>query len=118
MEVFEQGLAEHQKAITSDGLTISARAIIEHNVVAASRIYNNVRLVELGTFLQISPQQAEQVAARMISEGRLKARIDQIDGVLQYESSSGNLQQWDEQISGTCLALNRVCHAIEISNQR
>jgi COP9 signalosome complex subunit 4 len=116
MEVFEQGLAAHQQALTVDGLTIPARAVIEHNVVAASRIYENVRLEELGTLLDIAPGQAERVAARMISEGRLQGSIDQVEGILQYEGGADELQQWDERIGHLCLRLNRICASISMAH--
>jgi COP9 signalosome complex subunit 4 len=36
---FEEGLKDHQKALMADGLTIPQRAIIEHNMAAAFKIY-------------------------------------------------------------------------------
>ncbi|CAN0223810.1 unnamed protein product, partial [Hapterophycus canaliculatus] len=61
---------------------------MEHNMVASSRIYDNVSFKELGMLLQISCQQAEKVAARMVTEGRLRGTIDQIEGVLQFEGGA------------------------------
>src|SRR5690606_16343631 len=68
MAAFENSLLPHQKAVMADGLTIPERAIIEHNMVAASRIYDNIRFSELGTLLGIEAKRAEKVAARMITE--------------------------------------------------
>lgn len=34
---------------TGDGFTILEKAVIEHNMVAASRVYDNIRFKELGT---------------------------------------------------------------------
>ena len=72
MESFSQGLKSHQKAVTADGTTVLEKAVIEHNLAAASRLYNNIYFAELGQLLGVSPDQAEIVACRMIAEERLK----------------------------------------------
>ena len=38
----------HQKAITADGSTILEHAVIEHNLLAASKLYNNITFEGLG----------------------------------------------------------------------
>lgn len=53
---FENGLEEHQKAMTADGSTILERAVIEHNLLAASKLYNNISFAELGNLLNITPE--------------------------------------------------------------
>ncbi len=35
-------------AFTGDGFTILEKAIVEHNMVAASKVYDNIRFPELG----------------------------------------------------------------------
>eukprot|EP00611_Tribonema_gayanum_P012424 TRINITY_DN2305_c0_g5_i1.p1 TRINITY_DN2305_c0_g5~~TRINITY_DN2305_c0_g5_i1.p1 ORF type:complete len:398 (+),score=177.15 TRINITY_DN2305_c0_g5_i1:256-1449(+) len=112
MKAFEEGLAEHQKAKMGDGLTIPERAVIEHNMVAAAHIYENVRFGELGALLEIPPAKAEQVAARMISEKRLEGSIDQVDGVLQLGSGGGELQDWDERLGAACARIATCVEAI------
>ena len=42
LAAFEASLMPHQKAVAGDGLTILERAVIEHNMVAASKIYDNI----------------------------------------------------------------------------
>jgi COP9 signalosome complex subunit 4 len=59
-------------AVTADGFTVLERAVIEHNLAAASRLYNNIYILELGQLLGVSPEKAESIAARMIAEERLK----------------------------------------------
>ncbi len=106
MEVFEKGLMEHQKAQTGNGITIPTRAVIEHNLVAASCIYDNVRFQELGRLLDINPDQAERMTAQMISEGRLSGSIDQVSGLVQFELQVKKLQHWDDRIADACSQLN------------
>ena len=74
MEAFSQGLRPHQKAQTGDGSTVLERAVVEHNLAAASRLYANIHLAQLGQLLGVAENAAETVAARMIAEKRLKVR--------------------------------------------
>ena len=73
MAQFSRRLRPHQLATLADGSTVLARAVIEHNLAAASRAYTNIYFSELGTLLGVSPLQAETTAARMVQEGRLQA---------------------------------------------
>lgn len=72
VEAFAEGLRPHQKAVTSDGTTVLERAVVEHNLAAASRLYNNIYFVELGQLLGVPPATGETIAARMIAEDRLQ----------------------------------------------
>jgi COP9 signalosome complex subunit 4 len=84
----EESLERHQKATLADGSTILDRAVIEHNVVAASRVYDNISFTGLGELLEIGAANAERIASKMISEGRLQGSIDQIDGILTFSAES------------------------------
>lgn len=53
LEEFESLLQPHQKAVTSDGSTILDHAVIEHNLLAASKLYNNITFEGLGALLEI-----------------------------------------------------------------
>ncbi|KAJ5731514.1 uncharacterized protein N7483_006022 [Penicillium malachiteum] len=106
---FAKKLAPHQLAITSDGTTVLDRAVIEHNLVAASKLYENINVDALGSILGLQSsgefsagEKAEAYAARMVEQGRLRGKIDQIDGVIYFETGSTalstvgpNLRQWD-----------------------
>ncbi|PWZ00846.1 hypothetical protein BCV70DRAFT_83244 [Testicularia cyperi] len=59
-------------------LTVLDRAMIEHNVLSASRLYDNITLDGLGALVNLSAEGAEATARRMIMQGRLKAWIDQV----------------------------------------
>ena len=50
---FASLLQPHQKAFTSDGSTILDHAVIEHNLLAASKLYNNITFDGLGALLEI-----------------------------------------------------------------
>jgi COP9 signalosome complex subunit 4 len=51
---FESILLLHQKATMADGSALIDRAVIEHNLLAASKLYNNIRFNELGALFEIS----------------------------------------------------------------
>lgn len=52
---FEKMLSEHQRADTSSGRTVLMNSMIEHNLLAGSKIYRNIRFDQLGTLLGIEP---------------------------------------------------------------
>ena len=52
---FETTLAVHQRAVGADGATIFCRAVVEHNVLAAARIYKNCTFASLGALLGVDP---------------------------------------------------------------
>lgn len=85
LQEFEALLQEHQKASTVDGSSILDRAVFEHNLLSASKLYNNITFEELGALLEIPPVKAERIASQMITEGRMNGYIDQIDGVVHFE---------------------------------
>ena len=83
---FEESLMPHQKATLGNGLSVLQQAMLEHNVLATSKVYNNIRLSELGVLLEIDADEAEKVAAQMISEGRLEGSIDQVEQILEFNA--------------------------------
>ncbi len=70
------------------GSTIVDRAIIEHNLLAVSKLYNNIKFKELGTLFEISAEKAEKIASKMISEERMNGYIDQINSIVHFGSKS------------------------------
>jgi COP9 signalosome complex subunit 4 len=115
VDTFAASLMAHQLAQTSDGSTVLAKAVIEHNLLAASRLYENISTTALGRILgledgreETAAEKAEDYAARMIEQGRLKGKIDQIDGVISFESQVGveagskerELRLWDYGVQG------------------
>jgi len=108
VQKFAEGLKEHQMAKLSDGSTVLDRAVIEHNLLSASRIYNNITFDELGALLEIPPTRAEEIAARMMVENRLHGSIDQIATLIKFETEGGPLNLWDRHIESACHTVNNV----------
>lgn len=123
---FSQKLAPHQLAQTADGTTVLDKAVVEHNLVAASKLYENITTDALGTILGLEGsgdmtggEKAEAYAARMVEQGRLKGSIDQIDGVIYFESSTTggastgrHIRQWDAGVQGLLEDVERVASSI------
>ena len=89
---FESLLLPHQKETTTDGSTLIDRAVIEHNLLAASKLYNNIKFNELGALFEIPADKAEKIASQMISEERMSGFIDQIGSVVHFGSKKIKLE--------------------------
>jgi COP9 signalosome complex subunit 4 len=115
LATFEASLAPHQKAMTSEGFTIPEKAVIEHNMLATGKIYDNITFTELGNILRLDAARAEKVAARMIVEERLKASIDQTEGLLLFGGDASALRSWDERIKEVCSGVAELVEAVQQS---
>ncbi|KAF4962672.1 hypothetical protein FSARC_9233 [Fusarium sarcochroum] len=90
VDKFAEGLQPHQLATTSDGSTVLAKAVVEHNLLGASRLYSNIRFDALGSLLGLDADKAEETTARMIEQGRLVGRMDQLDGIVWFEGGEAS----------------------------
>lgn len=126
---FAEGLAVHQLARTSDGSTVLAKAVVEHNLRGASRLYNNISFDALGLLLGLDGDKAEETTARMIEQGRLVGRIDQIERVIWFEGGeatgekgsgraegvvSNELRKWDSNVQGLAEEVEKVTSELQL----
>lgn len=126
---FATKLAPHQLAQTADGSTVLAKAVIEHNLLSASRLYDNIGVSELGILLGLEPDKAEQYAAGMLEQKRLGGRIDQIDGVIFFDGTEGGqagashttaaslhgLRKWDLRVQSLAEEVERITSLLQAS---
>ena len=125
---FAKGLAPHQLAKTADGNTVLERAVVEHNLRGASRLYNNIRFDALGLLLGLDEEKAEETTARMIEQGRLVGRIDQIERVIWFEGGEATgekgsgraevvvgreLRRWDANVEGLAEEVEKVTSELQ-----
>jgi COP9 signalosome complex subunit 4 len=130
VDAFASSLQPHQLAQMADGSTVLTKAVNEHNLLAASRLYENISTAALGTILGLSDskdgtaaEKAEAYAAKMVQEGRLKGAIDQIDGVVIFEGQDGvkagtagsELRAWDHGVQGLVEDVERCAAAVSES---
>ncbi|KAI0545774.1 hypothetical protein F4679DRAFT_560198 [Xylaria curta] len=128
VEKFAQGLAPHQLATTSDGSTVLAKAVVEHNLLGASRLYSNIGFEALGMLLGLDAARAEDTTAKMIEQGRLVGRIDQIEEVIWFErgEASGEkgsgraevtvgkeMRHWDANVQGLAEEIENITNALQ-----
>jgi COP9 signalosome complex subunit 4 len=127
---FAEGLAPHQRAKTGDGSTVLVKAMGEHNLLGASRLYNNIGFDELGHLLGVDGEKAEEMTARMIEQGRLVGRIDQIERMIFFErgdatgeKGSGRseglvgreLRRWDANVQGLAEEVEVVATQLQMA---
>lgn len=128
VEKFAEGLAPHQLAKTSDGSTVLARAVGEHNLLSAGRLYHNIGFDELGVLLGVSAEKAEDTTAKMIEQGRLKASMDQIDRIIYFEAGEASgekgsghaevvvgkeMRRWDANVQAATEDVERVADLLQ-----
>ncbi|KAG2423894.1 hypothetical protein HXX76_014947 [Chlamydomonas incerta] len=104
VEAFAKGLKAHQVATLPGGGTVLDRAVVQHNLAAASRLYSNIGTDQLGGLLGVSAEAAEAIAADMVAEGRMAGSIDQVDQLIHFGAKVEveALLRWDESIRAAC----------------
>ena len=115
-------LATHQKATLEDGSTVLDRAVIEHNMLATSKLYTNISFEQLGALLGIDAAKAERIAASMLAEKRLSGSIDQPESRIHFEHAHASeeggtdaaeaLRAFDAQIEHICRSVESIAGAI------
>ena len=87
---FVELLKEKNQPIQGDANATSVldKAVREHNLLSASKVYTNIHFNELGVLLDVSPDEAEKLASTMIAENRLVARIDQLKKIIYFRTLS------------------------------
>ena len=99
---FRSSLDTHQNVKGVDGYTVLEKALIEHNIVVISGIYMNITFNELGNFLGIRPNQAEDFVAKMVAEKGIEAVLDQENELVEFEEESKQLPTYNAQINVAC----------------
>jgi len=126
---FAKKLAPHHLALTADGSTVLAKAVIEHNLLGASRLYSNISFIELGILLGLDASKAEEYGAGMLEQGRLVGSIDQMAGMIFFgiQEATGEdavmapakltgkmgSRRWDRNIRGLTEEVERVSSLLQ-----
>ncbi|PVH98133.1 COP9 signalosome-like protein complex subunit 4 [Periconia macrospinosa] len=127
IKVFASKLQPHHLAKTADGSTVLDRAVLEHNLVGASKLYNNIGFDQLGELLGIDAEKAEYHAAKMLEQGRLGGYIDQIDRLIFFEGEGSGerkkghaervvgkeLRKWDANVQGLAEEVEKATTMIQ-----
>ncbi|KJY02544.1 COP9 signalosome complex subunit 4 like protein [Zymoseptoria brevis] len=115
---FAANLESHQLAKTSDGSTVLDKAVLEHNLLAVSRIYSNISFQNLGALLGVDADRAEVYASAMVESNRLSGAIDQIEEVIHFSTKGGNsskmdLRAWDANVQNLAEEVEKVATVIQ-----
>lgn len=78
----KNGQEEDEESTRNEPSTVLDRAMMEHNILSTSRLYANITFRGLGGLLDLSSLGAETMVRRMIVQNRLKAEIDQVEGLV------------------------------------
>jgi len=112
LKEFSKQLIPDHNGLCADGTTVLARAVTEHNILSASKLYTSMRFRELGDLADVPCRTAEKVASKMIGEGRLEATIDQVDEIVHFEQME-RLPVWDGHIHEVCDEVNNIVENIK-----
>lgn len=106
---FGEMLLPHQLALMGDGVTVLDRAVLEHNLLAISRVFSCISFPRVAALLGMELAQAEDTVANMIIQGRLSGRIDQVSGFVYFDSEKSNLNVRQKAL----VRLDEVADSIE-----
>jgi COP9 signalosome complex subunit 4 len=113
VQLLQPHLLTHHKAITVNKRTVIENAIMQHNLLSASKLYYNISFNELGSLLGVTPDEAERVCAKLVAEDRIKASIDQVgERIIFASDAAAPILQWDTQISAACNGLATIADSI------
>jgi COP9 signalosome complex subunit 4 len=130
IKAFAAKLKPHHLAKTSDGSTVLDKAVLEHNLLGASKLYNNIGFDQLGELLGVDGERAEGYAAKMLEQGRLSGHIDQIDRLIFFEGEASGerktghaerqvgkeLRKWDANVAGLAEEVEKVTTMIQLKH--
>ena len=94
------------------------RAVIEHNMLATSKLYNNISFEQLGALLGIDAATAERIVSKMLVEERLKGSIDQVESLIAFDRDTGAdpLSLFDGQIEHVCRTVETVANGVSLKH--
>ncbi|KAG5355922.1 COP9 signalosome complex subunit 4 [Yarrowia sp. B02] len=106
---FAEMLEPHQLALMGDGVTVLDRAVLEHNLLAISRVFSCISFPRVAALIGMELGQAEDTVANMIIQGRLSGRIDQVSGFVYFDSEKSQMNVRQKAL----VRLDEVADSIE-----
>eukprot|EP00770_Monocercomonoides_exilis_P012232 MONOS_12174.1-p1 / transcript=MONOS_12174.1 / gene=MONOS_12174 / organism=Monocercomonoides_exilis_PA203 / gene_product=GG23321 / transcript_product=GG23321 / location=Mono_scaffold00656:2625-4413(+) / protein_length=383 / sequence_SO=supercontig / SO=protein_coding / is_pseudo=false len=89
------------------------RAILQHNIVSSSLLYDNITIDQLGALLKVDAVKAEKETAKLICDGVIKGTISQIGGMIHFKDESAALSEWDRDIAQLCHGINGIYETLK-----
>jgi hypothetical protein len=111
--IVTHGMRDDQLDDVKRAATTALLSLFESKVHEISKLHQNISFVQLGQLLNIEPQNAEKVVAQMIREERIPGHLDQIEGMVHFDSKDV-LQVFDEEILKLCSEVNHIIEKIKV----
>jgi len=93
--------------------TALSKAILENNLISASKVYANSTIKNFSEILQLDESFVIEIAAHMIRDGRLDALVDDISKVIEFNSLKKNpLKEWHNHMTDSCTILRNIVDQI------
>jgi len=109
----EKTLKAHQQVIVWEKLNVLQKAVIEHNIIAVSKLYENISVTSLAKVLELSDYQCEKLLQAMVGEKRLTAILDQVSGFIDFTADFTAYTNWTNGINNFCTKLDKLVSKIQ-----
>ncbi|CAH7682511.1 hypothetical protein PPACK8108_LOCUS15455, partial [Phakopsora pachyrhizi] len=74
-----------EQALRDGQETVLDQSIIQHNLLSTSKLYRNISFRALGKYLGLKPFVVESMVRVMIQENLLRAKINQVNGFIDFD---------------------------------
>ncbi|CAM9021485.1 unnamed protein product [Wickerhamomyces anomalus] len=114
LQVLEYYLETNDLGLSKDYISQAlSKALVENNLIAASKIYDNCSVKNFAEILQLDEAYVEEIAANMIRDQRLDALIDDINIVIEFNSQKRSpLKEWHGHMIESCTILDKIVDKI------
>lgn len=86
-----------------------SKALVENNLIAASRVYDNTSIKSFSEILHLDETYVEELAADMIREERLDALVDDISKVIEFNAQKKSpIKEWNNHMIEACTILDKI----------
>jgi len=109
----EKTLKTHQNVVIWEKFTVLQKAVIEHNIIAVSKLYENISVISLAKVLELSDYQCEKLLQTMVGEKRLTAILDQVSGYIDFTEDYNAYTNWTNGINNFCTKLDKLVSKIQ-----
>ena len=80
-------------------------------LIELSNIYNTIQITELARQLEISTEETEQLLLKLLLTKKLKASIDQVEGIVYFEGHH-EIDEWEGKIVNLLSLISSVAEEI------
>lgn len=90
--------------------------VVEHNLRIIAKFYTNIHIRRLATLLHLDEAKAESFVSEMVTSKTISAKIDRIDGIIEFKQSTGEdndvLNDYSHDIQDLLQLVEKTNHLI------